>query len=199
MTAIILLENGNLEETVVVDKKAASIGGSRLGLTIGDKITLNDLLYGLMLCSGNDAAVQIAISIAGDTEKFSDMMNEKAYKLGLKDTHFVTSHGLDNDGHYTTAYELAKISDYALEIEKFSEVVSSRTYTVTINGYPRTITNTNELLGNVTGVNGIKTGFTAKARKVLSNVCGETRIKGYYSSFRFRYKKDKRKRLGYAY
>jgi len=95
------------------------------------------------------------------------MMNEKAKDLGLKDTHFVSSHGLDNELHYTTAYELAKIADYALNLEKFSEVVGTKTYIITINGYPRTITNTNELLGYVNGVNGVKTGFTNKAGRCL--------------------------------
>ena len=102
------------------------------------------------------------------------MMNDKAKELGLKDTHFVTPHGLDKDEHYTTAYELAVITDYALNIEKFKEVVCSQTYTVTINGYPKTITNTNELLGHVNGVNGVKTGFTNKARKMFSNFCNKT-------------------------
>jgi len=100
-------------------------------------------------------------------------MNKKAIELGLTNTNFVTPHGLDVDNHYTTAYELAIITDYALNIEKFCEVVSYRTYTVTINGYPRTITNTNELLGYVNGVNGVKTGFTNKARKMFSNFCNK--------------------------
>lgn len=168
MTAIILLESGkNLDETVTVDKKAASIGGSRLGLAAGDKITLNDLLYGLMLPSGNDAAVQIAITVGGSVQGFADMMNAKAKELGLKDTHFVTPHGLDNPEHYTTAYELALITDYALNIAKFREVVDTQTYTVAINGYPTQINNTNELLGHLDGVEGVKTGFTNNALRCL--------------------------------
>ena len=168
MTAIVMLENTeSLNEKVEVCKEAANIGGSRLGLKTGDKITYNDLLYGLMLCSGNDAGIQIAVSIAGSVEEFAKMMNDKAKNLGLKHSHFITPHGLDNVGHYTTATELAIITDYALNIEKFAQVVSTKTYTVTINGYSKTINNTNELLGYLNGVNGVKTGFTNGAGRCL--------------------------------
>ena len=94
-------------------------------------------------------------------------MNKKAEELGLKNTNFVTPHGLDNENHYTTAYELSLITDYALNIEKIKEVVRTKTYTVTINGYKKTINNTNELLGNLNGVNGVKTGFTNGAGRCL--------------------------------
>ena len=119
MTATIALENGNLQDEVTIDRKAAGTGGSRLGLKRGDKITLNDLLYGLMLRSGNDAAVAIAEHIGGSVEGFAELMNQKATELGLKDTHFITPHGLDSSEHYTTALELAKLTDYALKNEKF--------------------------------------------------------------------------------
>lgn len=94
-------------------------------------------------------------------------MNQKAIDLGLKNTHFITPHGLDEEGHYTTAYELALIADYALSIDKISEVVKTKTYTVTINGNSKTINNTNELLGYLNGVNGVKTGFTNGAGRCL--------------------------------
>ena len=168
MTAIILLENvKDLNKEVEVCKKASSIGGSRLGLKEGDKITYNDLLYGLMMRSGNDTAVEIAISIAGSIEEFSNLMNNKAEELGLENTHFVTPHGLDNDNHYTTAIDLARVTDYALNIDKFKEVVGTKTYTVRINGNPKVITNTNELLGTLNGVYGVKTGFTNGALRCL--------------------------------
>ena len=168
MTAIILLENVNdLNEQVEVCKQAALIGGSRLGLKTGDKITYNDLLYGLLLCSGNDAGIQIAISVSGYIEEFAKLMNNKVKELGLENTHFVTPHGLDNEEHFTTALELAKITDYALDIDKFKEVVATKNYTVTINNYTKTISNTNELLGNLQGVNGVKTGFTNGAGRCL--------------------------------
>lgn len=168
MTAIVMLENvSNLDEEITVTKKAAGIGGSRLGLKTGDEITYKDLLYGLLLCSGNDAATQIAISVGGSVEGFAEMMNNKAKELRLEHTHFVTPHGLDNDEHYTTAYELAIMADYALDIEEFAEIVSTKSYTVTINGHSKDINNTNELLGYLEGVNGVKTGFTNGAGRCL--------------------------------
>lgn len=168
MTAIILVENvSDLSKEIEVVKEAAMVGGSSLELKTGDKITYEGLLYGLLLCSGNDAAAQIAISMAGSIEEFADLMNAKAYSLGLKDTHFITPHGLDEEGHYTTAYELAVIADYALNMQKIAEVVSTKNYTIAVNGYPRELTNTNELLGYLEGVNGVKTGFTHNAGRCL--------------------------------
>lgn len=168
MTAIVMLENvANLKEIVTVEKKAAGIVGSRLGLKTNDKITYEDLLYGLLLCSGNDAATQIAISVGGSVEGFAEMMNNKAKEMGLEHSHFVTPHGLDSSEHYTTAYELAIMADYALGIETFAKIVATKNYTVTINGYPKNITNTNELLGFLEGVNGVKTGFTNGAGRCL--------------------------------
>ncbi len=173
MTAIVLLENLGVNNSLTLDtqveicKEAALVGGSRLGLKNGDKITINDLLYGLMLCSGNDAAIQIAVSVAGSVEEFANLMNRKAEELGLENSHFITPHGLDKEEHYTTAYELALIADYALNIEKISEVVKTKNYTVSMNGYSKTIANTNELLGYLNGVNGVKTGFTNGAGRCL--------------------------------
>ena len=167
MTAIVLIENCDLSQTVTISAKAAGTGGSRLGLKKDDKISMNDLLYGLMLKSGNDAAVAIAENVGGSVEGFADLMNEKAKELGLENTHYVTPHGLDNPEHYTTAYELAKLADYALKNEVFAKVVNTKSYTVTINGYPKTISNTNELLGYLNGVNGVKTGFTNNAGRCL--------------------------------
>lgn len=167
MTAIVVLENSELTDIVTIDKKAAGTGGSRLGLKTNDKITVHDLLYGLMLCSGNDAAVALAIHTGGSVDGFADMMNETAKEMNLVNSHFVTPHGLDQNGHYTTAYELACMADYALKIPKFREIVSTKTYTVTINGRAKTITNTNELLGSLDGVYGVKTGFTNGANRCL--------------------------------
>ena len=171
MTAIIALENSRLEEKIIVSKQAAKVGGSRLGLKEGDKISMNDLLYGLMLRSGNDAAVQIAETVAGNYEEFAKLMNKKANQLGLTNTHFVTPHGLDDPNHYTTAYELAILTDYALKNKKFSEIVSCKTKTILINGKQRELYNTNELLGNLEGINGVKTGFTNNAGRCLVTSC----------------------------
>lgn len=167
MTSIIIVENCNLEDTVTITSKAAGTGGSRLGLHTDDKITVNDLLYGLMLRSGNDAAVALAIHTAGSVEEFAKLMNKKAEELGLNNTHFVTPHGLDNSEHYTTAYELAVITDYALKNEIIAKVVKTKSTTIKINGNSIQINNTNELLGNVEGVYGVKTGFTNNAGRCL--------------------------------
>lgn len=171
MTAIVVLENSSLDTTVEASKKAAGTGGSRLGLKTGDKITIRDLMYGLMLCSGNDAAVCLAESVGGSIEGFAELMNTKAQELGLSNTHFESPHGLDSDGHYTTAYELALISDYALKNSTFCNIVGTKNYTVAINGLPKNLSNTNELLGNLNGVYGIKTGFTNGANRCLVTAC----------------------------
>lgn len=171
MTATIIIENCNLDETIEVSKKAAGTGGSRLGLKTGDKITIRDLLYGLMLRSGNDAAVALAEYAGGNIEGFAELMNKKASDLGLTDTHFETPHGLDSDEHYTTAYELAILSNYALNNTTFAQIVGTKEYTITINGYPKQLSNTNELLGNLNGVYGIKTGFTNGANRCLVTAC----------------------------
>ena len=171
MTAIVTLENANLKDIVTIDKKSASIGGSRLKLKVNDKITVNDLLYGLMLRSGNDAAVALAIHVGGSVEKFADMMNAKAKEMGWVNSHFISPHGLDNKEHYTTAYELACMADYALQKNKFKEIVGTKSCNIYINGKPRTITNTNELLKNLNGVYGVKTGFTNGAGRCLVTSC----------------------------
>lgn len=171
MTAIVVLENANLTDVVTVDAKAASIGGSRLGLKKNDKITVNDLLYGLMLRSGNDAAIALATYVGGSVEKFAEMMNQKAQDMGLTNSHFVVPHGLDNEGHYTTAYELAKMADYALNIDKFKQIVGTKSTTISINGYAKAINNTNQLLESIAGVYGVKTGFTNGAGRCLVSSC----------------------------
>ena len=167
MTAIIVLENSNLDDIVTVSSKAAGTGGSRLGLKTNDKISVRDLLYGLMLCSGNDAAVALAEHVSSCFPAFANLMNNKCKFLGLTSTNFVTPHGLDNDNHYTTAYELAIITNYALQNETFRRYVGTKNYTVYINGHPKNLSNTNELLGNLDGVYGVKTGFTNGANRCL--------------------------------
>ena len=171
MTAIVVLENSNLNDIVTISKKSAGTGGSRLGLKANDKITVHDLLYGLMLKSGNDAAVALAEHVGGGIEGFVDLMNKKASEMGLVNSHFVTPHGLDQDKHYTTAYELACMADYALNIPKFKEIVNSKSYNITINARSSLIGNTNELLGSLNGVYGVKTGFTNGAGRCLVTAC----------------------------
>ena len=171
MTCMVVLEKGELTDTVIVSKKAAGTGGSRVGLKTGDKVSVQDLLYGLMLCSGNDAAVALAEHVGGSVEGFADLMNEKARQLNLSNTHFVTPHGLDNEEHYTTAYELAIMADNALKNNTFSSIVGTKNITININGKPRNLSNTNELLGSMAGVYGVKTGFTNGANRCLVTSC----------------------------
>ena len=168
MTTIVILEKADLNETVTVSAKAGGTGGSRLGLKRGDKASVRDLLYGLMLRSGNDAAVALAEHVGGSVKEFAELMNEKAIELGLTNTHFVTPHGLDNDEHYTTtALELAKLTDYAMDNETFAKIVGTKSTTIYINNQSRQINNTNELLGVLNGVVGVKTGFTNNAGRCL--------------------------------
>lgn len=169
MTATVVLETcKDLNEVVTISAKAAGTGGSTLGIHKGDKITVNDLLYGLLLRSGNDTAVALAEYIGGSVEEFSVLMNNKAKEIGLENTHFVTPHGLDDPNHYTTAYELAYLTDYALRNEKFADIVKTKYATISINGVAREIKNTNELLlSDVEGIYGVKTGFTNNAGRCL--------------------------------
>lgn len=167
MTTIVILEKADLNEKVTVSAKAGGTGGSRLGLKKGDKASVRDLLYGLMLRSGNDAAVALAEHVGGSVKGFAELMNEKAIELGLTNTHFVTPHGLDDANHYTTALELAKLTDYAMDNEIFAKIVGTKSTTIYINNQSRQINNTNELLGVLNGVVGVKTGFTNNAGRCL--------------------------------
>jgi len=134
-----------------------------MGLRAGSNIRMEDLLYGLMLCSGNDAAVAIAEYCAGSVQEFLRMMNEKAREIGAYETSFSNPHGLDAEGHYTTAYDLAKITRYALQNPVFNRIVKTREYY--FEG--RTLTNTNEMLELYAGADGVKTGYTGLAGRCL--------------------------------
>lgn len=126
---------------------------------------------GCYFAHGNDCAVAIAEHIGGSLEEFANLMNEKAKELGLFNTNFVTPHGLDDPNHYTTAYDLAILTNYALNNETFKNIVGTKSTTIMVGDYPRNITNTNELLGNVQGVYGVKTGFTGDAMRCLVTAC----------------------------
>lgn len=172
MTAIVVIENcKDIGKYTTISRKAATTSGSRLGLSTNNKITIKDLLYGLMLVSGNDAAIALSEAIGGTTENFVNMMNKKALELELKNTHFVTPHGLDEENHYTTAYELAILADYALNNEIFSKIVKTTNYTVRIDNKTKELKNTNELLGYLEGIYGVKTGFTNGANRCLVTSC----------------------------
>ncbi len=163
MTAIVALENGNMDDIVKVSKNAASIWGSLMHLSAGEEITLKELMYGLLMRSGNDAAIAIGEHIAGSVDHFLEMMNQKAKEIGALNTNFTSPHGLDNTGHYTTAYDLAIITRYALNIPLFNEIVKTKSIQVG----NRFLTNTNEMLTSYEGANGVKTGYTGKAGRCL--------------------------------
>ena len=166
MTCIVALENSSLSEKVKISKSSVNVTGSCLGLKENSEIVMNDLLYGLMLRSGNDCAIAIAEHISGNVQNYIDLMNNKALDIGLSNTHFTTPHGLDDENHYTTAYDLAILTNYALNNQMFRQIVSTQNYTIVLNGNSKNIINTNELL-NYDGIYGVKTGFTFNAGRCL--------------------------------
>lgn len=169
-TAITVIDNvPDLEKTVVIPDCAVGVEGSSIYLSKGETASIRDLLYGLMLQSGNDCAVALAVTTAGSVEKFAALMNETARKCGANDTNFVTPHGLHDDNHYTTARDLAKISAYAMKNATFREIVSSKRHTMPWAGHDcdRVILNKNKILTTFDGGDGIKTGYTKKAGRCL--------------------------------
>lgn len=169
-TAITVIENcDNLDETIVVNEKAIGVEGTSIYLRKDEEIKIIDLLYGLMLRSGNDSATALAYYIGGSIEGFADMMNETAKKVGANNSNFVNPHGLDDPNHYTTAYDLSKITAYALNNPIFAKIVSSKNYVIeeTNKSEKRYLTNKNRLLSSLEGCCGVKTGFTSKAGRCL--------------------------------
>ncbi len=169
MTALCALEHGNLEKTVTISNTASGVEGSSMYLAAGEKLKLSDLVYGLMLVSGNDAATAIAENVSGSTEKFAELMNKKATEIGAFDTSFTNPHGLSDDNHYTTAYDLAKITAYAMKNPLFCEIVSTKSKKLPQNegGYPRLLVNHNKFLNMYEGCIGVKTGFTKATGRCL--------------------------------
>lgn len=168
ITALVAIENSSLNDVVVVSKKAAAIGGSTVGLREDERITMEELLYGLMLRSGNDSAIAIAEYIGGSVEKFAVMMNDKALELGAYNTSFVTPHGLDRDEHYTTARDLANITAFAMKNELFSKIVATKFISSGVTGeFNRSYANINKFLFRLDNSDGVKTGYTGNAGKCL--------------------------------
>lgn len=170
MTAILALEKGNLSDVVTVGKEPTLVDGSRIYLEEGEKLTLEQLLYGLMLNSGNDAAVAIAEHISGSVSDFAKLMNDKAKSIGAENTNFANPHGLPDKNHYTTAYDLALIARYALlNHPEFRKIVATKTYYIPWQGkeWDRTLINHNKLLKNFEGADGVKTGYTRSAGHTL--------------------------------
>ncbi len=171
MTAIIVLENCDIEKVITVDKKTTNIEGSSIYLVEGEKLSIKELLYGLMLRSGNDCAETLAIVCSGSIENFASFMNKKAKEIGANNTNFVNPHGLHNDNHYTTAYDLALICCYAMKNPEFKKIVSTKKITIsnTTKDYKRVLVNKNKLLFNNEYATGIKTGYTKKAGRCLAS------------------------------
>ena len=170
MTALLLCElGGDLSKEIVTTREMVTVEGSSMGLQAGDTVSYHDLLYGLMLASGNDAANTVAIALAGSVSKFVDIMNKRADEMGLKSTHFVTPSGLDAAEHYTTAYELALIAKEALSNDAFAKAAASQSARLCYGNppYNRTLTNHNKLLKMYDDVVGVKTGFTKKSGRCL--------------------------------
>lgn len=169
MSSIIAIESGRLDEEITVTQEMTAVEGTSMGLLPNDKVSVSELVYGMMLSSGNDAANATAITIAGSTEAFVSMMNDKAKQIGMLSTHFATPSGLDTDDHYSTAYDMALLGSYAIKNEQFLEICSSSSAVVDYGNppYKRRLTNHNKLLKIYDGVIGIKTGFTKKSGRCL--------------------------------
>lgn len=163
MTALVVCERCNVLDRMRIPKEAVGIEGSSMYLREGEVLTIQELLYGLMLHSGNDAAVALAIYCGGTVEGFAGLMNDKARQLGMENTHFENPNGLDSPGHYSTAEDMAVLAAYAMENPIFAQTVSTKTVTAG----NRSMRNHNKLLWQVEGADGVKTGFTKAAGRIL--------------------------------
>ncbi len=169
MTALVALENGRLEDTVTAGRNAFGVPGTSIYLSEGEQLTLEEMLYGLMLASGNDAAVAIAEHIGGSVEQFCQMMTRRAEELGCENTVFSTPHGLPGGNHHTTAWDLALITREALKNADFRQIVSTQRASIPWAGheYNRVLNNKNKLLSSYPGTLGVKTGYTKAAGRCL--------------------------------
>ena len=167
ITALVAIKCGDLNKKIIVSEKAASIRGSEIGLKKGEEITLKELLYGLLLRSGNDAAIAIAEGISGSIDEFSKLMNEYALEIGLLNSNFESPHGLDSANHYSTAYDLALVTAKAKEIKFFNDIVGSKDVDGKQNNFTRSYHNINKILYLLPNSTGVKTGSTGKAGKCL--------------------------------
>lgn len=179
MTAIVAIEYGNLDDTYEVSEEVLDAYGSAIYIEMGEKLTLKDLLYGLMLRSGNDAAVVIAKNIAGSMEAFAMLMNETASKIGMTNSYFYNAHGLeesDGTANLSTAYDMALLTKYAMENETFREIFATKNYSVKTNKKSYSWTNKNRILHEYDFITGGKTGFTKKARRTLVTTASSNNI-----------------------
>ncbi len=179
MTAIVVIENAKLDDKVKIPTEAVGIEGSSIYLKEGEVLTVEELLYALLLESANDASVALAIHTANSVEAFVELMNKKALELELENTNFTNPHGLDDKNHYTTALDLAKMTSYAMTIPKFKEIVSTYKKTIPLDeDGARVLINHNKLLRTYEGAIGVKTGFTRKCGRCLVSCAekGEARL-----------------------
>lgn len=169
MTALLTLEAGQLDKRFTVDSMAIRVEGTSMGLKEGDIVTRRALCYGMLLPSGNDAANAAAVSVSGSISAFAEKMNLKAAEIGMKNTNFVTPSGLDADGHYSTAYDMALLTRYALKNVDFRNMCCLSSVSIEYGNppYKRTLYNSNKLLKQYNGCIGVKTGFTDNARRCL--------------------------------
>lgn len=163
MTALIVCEQCNVLDRVRIPKSAVGVEGSSMYLREGEVMTVQELLYGLMLHSGNDAAVALAIYCGGTVEGFAQLMNDKAHRLGMHGTHFDNPHGLDSPGHYSTARDMSVLTAYAMRNPIFAQTVSTKS----VMAAGRSLRNHNKLLWRVEGADGVKTGYTKAAGRIL--------------------------------
>lgn len=175
MTALLLCEAGDFQKEIIVTAEMLKVEGSSMGLLAGDKVRRYDLLYGMMLASGNDAANVTAYELGGTIDGFIKLMNEKAKAIGMNNTNFATPSGLDAIDHYSTAYDMAILASYALRNPDFAKAVSSKTAQLFYGNppYKRTLTNHNKLLNNYPYAIGVKTGFTKKSGRCLVSAAGK--------------------------
>lgn len=173
MSALLLLESGNLDEEFVVDSEAIKVEGSSMGLVEGDIVTKYALCCGMLLPSGNDAANVAAVCVAGSVERFAELMNKRAEQIGMTHSYFVTPSGLDAQGHGASAYDMALLAREALKNETFREICSKESIQLQFGNppYDRWLKNTNKLLSMYDGVYGVKTGFTDDAGRCLVSAC----------------------------
>ena len=162
LTAIVIIENCNIDDEVTITKETIGVEGSSIYLEEGERLTVKELLYGLMLRSGNDVAVALALAVSPSMEEFVAMMNQTAQKYGATQTHFMNPHGLDNPEHYTTARDLALLSAVALRNPTFVEICSTKQKRIDGPEMPRVLINKNKLLNTLDGCIGVKTGYTKK-------------------------------------
>lgn len=177
MTAVIAIESNKLDDKVVIGDEINSAYGSGIYIQIGEEMTLRDLLYGLMLRSGNDAALAIAKYVGGNVDKFVEMMNEKATEIGMTNTTFNNPSGLDQEkGNYSTAYDMALLTSYAMKLDEYKTITSTKKYTLTTNKNVYSWINKNKLLSTYKYTTGGKTGFTEIAKRTLVSTASKDNI-----------------------